>query len=175
MGIKSIVINEQQIEEGCQKAVNWCNAKFNNKKVIVLGILKGCIPFLGKVISKFSFDLQLDFMAVASYHGSHVQKQPPKIVLDMSHDPKDKDILLIEDIVDSGRSIKLVIDLLKTRHAKSITLISLIEKIKPKAFDINIDFSCFKLKDNFLVGFGLDYDGFYRNLPYVGVFEPDNP
>ncbi|WP_159202198.1 hypoxanthine phosphoribosyltransferase [Mycoplasmoides pneumoniae] len=174
MGIKSIIIDQKQVEAGCNAALKWCNEHFAGKQVIVLGILKGCIPFLGKLISQFTFDLQLDFVAVASYHGGSRQQEAPKIVLDMSHDPKGKDILLIEDIIDSGRSIKLVLDLLHTRKAKSVILVSFIEKLKPREVDIKVDYSCFKNQDEFLVGFGLDYQGFYRNLPYVGVFDPED-
>lgn len=169
--IDEILLTPEQIEIGCKQASDWINKNYKNKKFIMLGILKGCIPFIGKLIDKVKPDMTLDFMTVSSFKGQLVAEGAPKIVMDISENVKGKHILLVEDVVDTGNTISLVMDMLKFRGAKSVKLITFINKPEKRNVKVNIDYSCYTLPDKFLVGFGLDYQGMLRNLPYVGTLK----
>ncbi len=169
--VDELLIPAEKVEIGCKKAADWINKKFKGKKFIMLGILKGCIPFIGKLIDKVKPDMTLDFMTVSSFHGEIAATSAPKIVMDMSEDVKGKHVLLVEDIVDTGNTISLVIDMLKMRGAKSIHLVAFVDKPAKRKAKVKIDYKCFTLPDKFLIGFGLDYQGIFRNLPYVGTLK----
>ncbi|WP_081794279.1 hypoxanthine phosphoribosyltransferase [Mycoplasmoides pirum] len=170
--IDELLISQQEVEKGCQKAADWINKKYRNKKFIMLGILKGCIPFIGKLIDKIKPDMTLDFMTISSFKGQLSASGAPKIVMDISENVKNKHILLVEDVVDTGNTISIVMDMLKFRGAKSVSLVTFIDKPDKRKVKVKIDYSCYKLPDKFLVGFGLDYKGMLRNLPYVGTLKP---
>ncbi|WP_084269048.1 hypoxanthine phosphoribosyltransferase [Mycoplasmoides alvi] len=169
--IEELLITPDEIEIGCQKAADWINKKYKNKKFMMLGILKGCIPFIGKLIDKIKPDMTLDFMTVSSFKGKMVAEGAPKIVMDLSENVKGKNVLLVEDVVDTGNTISLVMDMLKFRGAKSVNLITFIDKPDKRKTKVKIDYSCYTLPDKFLVGFGLDYEGMLRNLPYIGTLK----
>ncbi|WP_027119751.1 hypoxanthine phosphoribosyltransferase [[Mycoplasma] testudinis] len=175
--IDELLISSEEVEKGCMLAAQWINKKYKNKKFLMVGILKGCIPFIGKLISQVKPDVLLDFMTISSFKGQTKAVGAPKIVMDLATSVKDQHVLLVEDVVDTGNTIKLVLDMLKLRGAKSVSLMTFVDKPTKRQVDVKIDYSCYKLPDKFLVGFGLDYQGYLRNLPFIGtlkrsVYEP---
>ncbi|CDN40281.1 hypoxanthine phosphoribosyltransferase [Mycoplasma amphoriforme] len=171
--IDELLISRKQVDAGCMAAAQWINQRYHNQTFLMVGILKGCIPFIGKLISLIQSDMLLDFMTISSFKGQTKAVGAPKIVMDLAIDVKDQHVLLVEDVVDTGNTIKLVLDMLKMRGAKSVSLLTFIDKQDKREIFVNIDYKCFSLPDKFLVGFGLDYQGLLRNLPYVGTLKKE--
>ncbi|QZX49167.1 hypoxanthine phosphoribosyltransferase [Mycoplasma sp. E35C] len=165
--IKKILITNEEINEASVKAAAWINETYKDDEIVLVGILKGCIPFIGKIIDKIECETILDFMTLSSFKGETKSQGIPKIVMDLAYDIKDKNVLLVEDIVDSGHTIKIVLDLLKSRGAKSVRLLTFLDKPTGRKVDIKPDYTCFTVPHGFLVGFGLDYKDKLRNLPFV--------
>ncbi|WP_208964745.1 hypoxanthine phosphoribosyltransferase [Mycoplasmoides gallisepticum] len=165
--IEKILITNEQINEAAIKAANWINQIYKDDEIILVGILKGCIPFIGKIIDKIECEMILDFMTLSSFKGETKSQGTPKIVMDLAYDVMDKNVLLVEDIIDSGNTIKIVLDLLKQRGAKSVRLLTFLDKPSGREVDVKADYVCFEVPHGFLVGFGLDYKDKLRNLPYV--------
>ena len=137
----------------------------------MIAILKGAIPFYGALIPKITIDVQLDFMVVSSFKGEVYAVTEPEIITDLISDVKDRDLLLVEDVVDTARTMKQVVTALKNRGAKSIKIMTLVDKPSARKVDLKVDYSCFKIAPEFIVGFGLDYKEYMRNLPYIGVLK----
>lgn len=172
--IQEILISEKEIEVAVKKAAIWVNSNFKNKDLILIGLLKGCIPFFGRLMTEIKIDFKIDFMVVSSYKGTLKQVGIPEIVTDIKLDIKNKDILIVEDIVDSAYTLKYVKEYLSQRDPNSISIITLLNKQSGRKVDLNPDYKCFEVEDKFLVGFGLDYQEKMRNLPYVGVYRKES-
>lgn len=168
-----ILISTEQLEEGIKKAAQWVDETYQDSVPVLIGLLKGCIPFYGHLITSIKIDFTTDFMVVSSYKGNDKAVGVPEIVTDIYTDIKGKDVLLVEDIVDSGYTIKYVKEYLAKRGAKSVRLLTLLDKKEGRKVEIEPDYLCFDVENKFLVGFGLDYDEKYRNWPYVGVFKKE--
>ncbi|MDC4163245.1 hypoxanthine phosphoribosyltransferase [Mycoplasma bradburyae] len=166
--IEKVLITNEQINEAAIKAAKWINETYKDDEIVLVGILKGCIPFIGKIIDKIDCEVILDFMTLSSFKGETKSQGAPKIVMDLAYDVRDKNVLLVEDIIDSGNTIKIVLDLLKQRGAKSVKLLTFLDKPSGRKVDIKADYVCFEVPHGFLVGFGLDYKDKLRNLPFVG-------
>lgn len=171
--IKEILITEEQINQRISDAANWINKEYQNKEPIMVGILKGCIPFIGKLLPQITVDLRLDFLAISSFKGGIKAATEPEIITDLKFEVKDQDIILVEDIVDTGRTIKKVIELLESRGAKSIKLVTLVDKKEGRKVELEADFVCWDIPLVFIVGFGLDYKEIMRNLPYIGILKEE--
>lgn len=171
--IKEILITEEQINQRISDAANWINEEYQNKEPIMVGILKGCIPFIGKLLPQITVDLRLDFLAISSFKGGIKAATEPEIITDLKFEVKDQDIILVEDIVDTGRTIKKVIELLESRGAKSIKLVTLVDKKEGRKVELEADFVCWDIPLVFIVGFGLDYKEIMRNLPYIGILKEE--
>lgn len=171
--IEEILISSEEIKEGIKKAAKWIDDNYSksNRDLVLIGLLKGCIPFYGQLISYVKTDLIMDFMVVSSFKGAEKATGLPEIVTDIYTDIKDKDVLLLEDIVDSGYTIKFVQEYLLKRQPHSIKVMSLLDKKAGRKVDFHPDYYCFDIEDKFIVGFGLDYKEKLRNLPYIGVFK----
>lgn len=171
--IKEVLITEKQINERISKAAEWINKEYAGKEPIIVGILKGCIPFIGKLIPQITVDVKLDFLAISSFKGGITAATEPEIITDLKFEVKDQDIILVEDIVDTGRTIKKVMELLQARGAKSIKLVTLVDKKAGRKVELEADFVCWDIPLVFIVGFGLDYKEIMRNLPYIGVLKEE--
>lgn len=168
---EKIIYHFEDIERAIIKAANWIDDEYKDVKeeIVLIGLLKGCIPFLGRLLLHLNHDVILDFMVVSSFKGEDKRIGEPSIITDIITDIKDKHILLIEDIVDSGYTIKKIIELLKKRQPKSIKLISLLDKREGRRVNVKIDYSCLKIPNEFIVGFGLDYKEKCRNWDCIGI------
>lgn len=169
--LASIVLTEEQIREKVRGAAEWLDARFAGKKPLAVSVLKGSVMFFCDLVRAMKTPLQIDFMTVSSYGSAAESSGMPKIVMDLAASVKDRDVILVEDIVDSGYTLLRMRDLLTGRGAKSFTVVTLFDKPSRRQVDINADYSCFEIGDEFIVGYGLDYAQQYRTLPYVGVLK----
>lgn len=143
-----------------------------NELPLVVALLKGSVPFLSELIKHIDLDLEIDFMDVSSYEGTE-SIGDIKINKDLDGSVKGKSILLVEDIVDTGRTLKEVTRLLRNKGAKDVKIVSLLDKPDRRVVEITADYVGFPIPNEFVVGFGLDYNQKYRNLPYIGVLKKE--
>lgn len=171
--MESIVLNEQEIAERVKKAAKWLDEKFKNAATppLAISILKGSVFFFCDLLRAMDTPVQLDFMTVSSYGGGTKSSGVPKIVTDLSVSVQDRDVILVEDIVDSGHTLKSMRDLMLGRGAKSFTVVTLMDKPSRRQVEVQADYSCCEIGDEFIVGYGLDYAQQYRNLPYIGILK----
>jgi hypoxanthine phosphoribosyltransferase len=138
-----------------------------------LGILKGSVPFLADLIKRIDAHLEMDFMAISSYHGGVASSGQVKMIKDVDQSVEGRDILIVEDIIDTGRTLKYLVELLEHRRAKSVKIVTLLDKPEGRVVDIEADYTGFVIPNEFVVGYGLDSEENYRNLPYIGVLKPE--
>lgn len=146
---------------------------YADKNPLVIGILKGAIPFMADLIREMDMQLEMDFMDVSSYGEALVSSGEVKIIKDLDTNVAGRDLLIVEDIIDSGQTLKYLVELFKYRQAKSVKIVTLLDKPEGRVVDIYPDYSGFNVPNEFVVGFGLDYKENYRNLPFVGVLKPE--
>lgn len=137
-------------------------------------VLKGGSFFLCELAKRITVPVSLDFMAVSSYGGDTKSSGVVKIVKDLDESLKDKDVIVVEDIIDSGRTLSYLMEMLEDRGPRSLRLCTLLDKPDRRVADVRVDYTGFRIPDQFVVGYGLDYDQRYRNLPYIGVVEFDD-
>ena len=163
-----VLISSNKIKNKVTKIAQQINKDFKNKKLVVVSVLSGSVVFCSDIIRKLSVDFEIDFVRVASYKGKKSSGKI-KFLCDTVIDIKDKDVLLVEDICDSGRTLSYIKDLFIKRKANSVKICTLINKKVEKFKNIKIDYFGFEVNNEFVVGYGLDYNGKYRGLPYIGV------
>lgn len=170
--IEKVLYSHEEIVEATKKIANWINEKHKNSKdLILVGLLKGCIPFMAELIKHITVDHKLDFMTVSSYEGGLAQKKNIKIVMDLNNDIAGKNIIIVEDIVDSGKTLSKVITYMNDRNPATLEIVTLLDKQSARKIDINIAIAGFVVDDVFVAGFGLDVKEKLRNLPYIGIFK----
>lgn len=171
--IKKVLITEAEIQEKTKELGQRLTEEYAGKTPILIGILKGSIPFMAELIKHIDTHIETEYMIVSSYHGGTESSGRVKIVKDIDVDIKDRDIIFIEDIIDTGRTLKEVLNIFANRQAKSIKVATLVDKPAARVVDMEADYTCFEVPNEFLVGFGLDYNEKYRNLPYIGVLKEE--
>ena len=169
--ISSIVITEDEIKQKVKQAAEWLDKRFAGKDPVAISVLKGSVMFFCDLVRAMQTPVQIDFMTVSSYGSGSVSTGVPKIVMDLSTNVAGRDVILVEDIVDSGNSLLRMRDLLLGRGASSFTAVTMFDKPSRRQVDIKADYSCFEVADEFIVGYGLDYAQRYRTLPYVGILK----
>lgn len=172
--IKQVIISEKQIEEAALAASDFINKNYSNNPPIMLAILKGSIPFYSDIVRHVSIDFTMEFMRASSYKGGTKATQDPVINFDSNeHGIEGRDIIIVEDIIDSGKTMIQIVDYFKKLKAKSVFVISLLNKKSQRKVDYQPDLYFFEAPNLFLVGYGLDYKGKLRNLRYVGVLKEE--
>ncbi|MCI1940197.1 MAG: hypoxanthine phosphoribosyltransferase [Lacticaseibacillus paracasei] len=146
---------------------------YAGKNPLVVCILKGAIMFMTDLVREIDDYMELDFMDVSSYGDATESSGEVKIIKDLDASVKDREILIVEDIVDTGRTLKYLTDIFKTRHAKSVRICALMDKPEGRVVDVHADYVGTTVPNEFVVGYGLDYAERYRNLPYIGVLKPE--
>ena len=169
--VETILFTEQDIAREVKKCAAWLDERYQGAMPLAVSVLKGSVIFFCDLVRAMNTPVQMDFMTVSSYGASTVSSGVPKIVMDLSQSPHGRDVLLVEDIVDSGRSLEKMRDLILGRGAKSFTAVTLLDKPSRRKVDIKADYSCFEIENEFIIGYGLDYNQCYRNLPYIGVLK----
>ena len=172
--IDRILVSEEEIVKRSKELGALISEDYRreNKTPIVVGLLKGSVPFLAEIMKHIDLDIEIDFMDVSSYDGTE-SVGDVRIDKDLSNSARGDDIILVEDIVDTGRTLQVVIDFLYQKGASSVKVVSLLDKPDRRVVDIKADYVGFVVPNEFVVGFGLDYNQKYRNLPYVGVLKED--
>ncbi len=172
--IKKILITEEEIAAKCKEIGEQLTKEYEGRFPLAIGVLKGALPFMSDVLRQVHSHLEMDFMDVSSYGGTNmVSSGEVKILKDLNTKVEGRDLLIIEDIIDSGNTLRYLVDLFKYRKANSIKIVTLLDKPTGRTADIKADLVGFEVPDEFVVGYGLDYDEKYRNLPYIGVLKPE--
>ncbi len=166
-----ILITEEQIKSRVKEIAEAVNRDYQGKNPLVVGILKGAILFFSDIIRHLSMPIDLDFMVVSSYGTGTVSSGKLKIKKDLDNDVKGRDVLIVEDIIDSGFTLSNLKALLTERGAASVKIVTLLNKSSRRIYDIAPDYNCFYIENEFVVGYGLDYREYYRNLPYIGILK----
>ncbi|WP_339230983.1 hypoxanthine phosphoribosyltransferase [Oceanobacillus sp. FSL K6-2867] len=171
--IDHTLITEEQIKAKCQEIGKQLSEDYDGKFPLVIGVLKGAMPFLSDVIRHTDIHLEMDFMDVSSYGDGTRSTGEVKIVKDLNTKVEGRDLIIVEDIIDSGLTLSYLVDLFKYRKARSIKIVTLLDKPSGRSAAIQADIIGFEVPDEFVVGYGLDYAERYRNLPYIGVLKPE--
>ena len=171
--IEEILISEERIRFKVQELGAQITRDYQDKNLLLLGTLKGAVPFIADLARAIHLPLELDYMAVASYGNSTHSSGIVRIIKDLEGPIDHKHILVVEDIIDSGLTLHYLVDLLKRRNPLSLRLCSLLDKQRERIRDVEVDYLGFNIPDKFVVGYGLDYAQRYRNLPYIGILKPE--
>ncbi len=172
----SVYISEESIKERVAELGEQIVKDYSgsNRKLLFVSILKGSVVFLADLIRACKdIPLAIDFMIISSYGASTTSRGNVKIIKDLDINISEYDILIVEDILDSGYTLSKVIEMLKTRHPGSLKICAMLNKPERRVADVRLDYCGFEIKDEFVVGYGLDYDERYRNLPYIGILSFD--
>ena len=172
--LEKILLNEDEIVARCKELGQQITQEYKNNEQppLLVALLKGSVPFLAELIKHIDLDIQFDFMDVSSYEGTE-SIGDIKILKDLDCSVKNLDILLVEDIVDTGRTLKTVKAMLKNKGAKTVRVVTLLDKPDRRVVDIEADYTGFEIPNEFVVGFGLDFNQKYRNFPFVGVLKEE--
>lgn len=171
--IKSILLSEEKISKRVKELGKQLTEEYNGKDLLVVGILKGCMLFLSDLVRNIDLPLTMDFMVVSSYGTTTKSSGVVRIIKDLEREIEGKDVLIVEDIVDTGLTLSYLIENFKTRNPKSVKVCSLLDKPDRRKAQVDIEYVGFKIPDEFVVGYGLDYAEIYRNLPFVCVLKPE--
>lgn len=172
--IERVLISEEEIAKRCKElAAEISDAYIESNTVpVVVGLLRGSVPFMAELMKRFTFPCEIDFMSVSSYEGTE-SIGDVRIDKDMDISCRNRSILVVEDIVDTGRTLLEVKKLFKNKGALDVRIVALLNKPDRRVVDIEADYVGFTIENEFVVGYGLDYNQRYRNLPYVGVLKPE--
>lgn len=164
-----VLISEEAVEARIKELAEQISKDYEGKDLHIICILKGSVFFTCELAKRISIPVTLDFMSVSSYGSDTKSSGVIKIAKDLDESILERDVLVIEDIVDSGNTLSYLLDMLKNRQPKSLKLCTLLDKPDRRRKQVHVDYTGFQIPDEFVVGFGLDYAQKYRNLPYVGV------
>lgn len=171
--IKSIMISEEEIAKRVKELGKQLTEDYRGKELLIVGILKGCMLFLSDLVRAIELPLTMDFIVVSSYGTTTKSSGVVRIIKDLERDIEGKDVLIVEDIVDTGLTLSYLVENFKSRNPKSVRICSLLDKPDRRKAQVDIEYVGFKIPDEFVVGYGLDYGESYRNLPFVCVLKPE--
>lgn len=171
--IQEILISEEEIQQRIKELGAVLSAQYEGRTPLVICVLKGAFIFMADLVKVITVPVEMDFMAVSSYGASTKSSGVVKIIKDLDVPVEGRDVLIVEDIIDSGLTLSYLIELLRNRNAESISVVTLFDKPAGRTVDLEADYTGFVLPDEFVVGYGLDYAELYRNLPYIGVLKPE--
>ena len=166
-----VLLSEEEVDARIQAIGEQISRDYEGKQVHLICVLKGGSFFMCELAKRISVPVSLDFMSVASYGNDTKSSGLVRIVKDLDESLKDKDVIVVEDIVDSGRTLSYLLEVLWGREPKSLRLCTLLDKPDRRVVDVKVDYTGFQIPDEYVVGYGLDYAQKYRNLPYIGVVE----
>lgn len=166
-----IMLTEQELRSRVKEVARQVDERYAGKTPLIVGILKGSIIFYSDFIRELTCPVELDFMAVSSYGSGAVSSGKLKIKKDLDKDVLGRDVIVVEDIIDSGFTLANLKALLLERGAASVVIVTLLNKAARREYDIVPDYNCFDIENEFVVGYGLDYNERYRNLPYIGILK----
>lgn len=165
----SVLLSEEEVDARIKAIGEQISKDYEGKQIHMICVLKGGTFFMCELAKRISVPVSLDFMAVSSYGGDTKSSGVVKIVKDLDEAIQGKDVLVVEDIVDSGRTLSYLMEMLRDRKPASLKLCTLLDKPDRRVIEVPVDYTGFQIPDEFVVGYGLDYDQKYRNLPYIGI------
>lgn len=171
--IQEILFSEEVLNKKIKELASEISKDYEGKNLVVVGILKGSVLFAAELIKNISVKCEIDFMAVSSYGSSTETSGVVRILKDLDSSIEGKDILLVEDIVDTGITLSYLLKYLQARKANSIEIVSLLNKPVRRKTDLDVKYIGFEVPDGFIVGYGIDYAEKYRNLPFIGILKPE--
>lgn len=169
--IKEVLYTEEQIQAKVKELGEQITADYQGRNPLVICVLKGAFIFMADLVKRLDMQLETDFMAVSSYGNATSSSGVVKIIKDLDTSVEGRDVLIIEDIIDSGLTLSYLIDVLERRNALSVSVVTLFDKPARRTVGLEADYKGFVIPDAFVVGYGLDYAEHYRNLPYVGILK----
>lgn len=171
--IREILLTEEEIKNKVRELSNQIIKDFPDGDVILIGILKGSVIFVADLMRSMNINVTMDFMAVSSYGMSSNTSGIVRILKDLDFDIEDKDVVIVEDIIDTGTTLKYLYEYLKARNPRNLKICCLLDKADRRKADIKADYIGFSIPDEFVVGYGLDYAEKFRNLPYIGILKEE--
>lgn len=171
--IAKVLLSEEEIEKKVAELGAQISTDYKGENLLMVGILKGSVVFMTDLMKKVTIPARIDFMSVSSYGSGVKTSGVVKIIKDIDIPLQDYDVLIVEDILDSGLTLHYLVELLKNRNPHSIKICTLLDKPYSRKAEVNTDYHGFIIPDEFVVGYGLDYAEKYRNLPFVGVLKPE--
>jgi hypoxanthine phosphoribosyltransferase len=171
--ISEILVSEQEIQNICVRLGQQVTKDYRDKHPIVVGLLKGCVPFMADITRHIDLKFDMAYMSVSSYHGGIASSGDVNIKMDLDISIKGRDVIIVEDIVDTANTIVTIIELFKHRGANSVKMVTLLDKPEGRVRPYQPEYVGKVIPKAFVVGYGLDYNEYYRNLPYVGILKPE--
>ena len=164
-----VLISKEKIADKVKELAKRINKEFEGEEVVLIGLLRGSVIFLSDLAREIDLDAKIDFMIVSSYGNDMESSKEVKIIKDLEEYIEGKNVIIVEDIIDTGYTLKKVVETLKIRNPKELKLCTLLNKPEIREVDIVVDYVGFQIPDEFVVGYGIDYAQKHRNLPYVGI------
>ena len=169
--IKEVLISQEQIKDSVEKIARQIEKDYEGKEVLFVGLLKGSVAFMADLLKAYTKTCTIDFMAVSSYGSGTESSGRVNIIKDLSQPIDGKDIVIVEDIIDSGNTLSFIKAYFSAKNANSVKICTLLNKPSRRVVDIDVDYIGYDIPDEFVVGYGLDYNEHYRNLPYIGILK----
>lgn len=168
--IKEVLYSEEEIRAKVKELGERITEDYKDKNLFLLGILKGCVPFMADIMRSIDLELEYDFMDVSSYQGTRSMGEV-RILKDISTSIVDKDILIVEDIIDTGVTLSYLTKILKSRGARSIEIVTMLSKPSRRKVELPVKYNGYEIDDHFVIGYGMDYNERFRGLPYIGILD----
>jgi hypoxanthine phosphoribosyltransferase len=170
--IEEVLLTSEVIQAKVAELGQRIAADYRGRNLLLLGTLKGAVPFIGDLARAIDLPLEIDYMAVSSYGNATESSGVVRILKDLEGPVQHKNVLIVEDIVDSGQTLHYLMDVLRQRRPLSLRVCALLDKGRERVKSVKLDYTGFAIPDRFVVGYGLDYAQRYRNLPYIGILKP---
>lgn len=171
--LKEILLTEDELQAKIKELGAKLSEDYRDRNPLLIGVLKGAFMFMADLAKAITIPVEIDFMAVSSYGSSTKSSGVVRIIKDLEVSVEGRDVIIVEDIIDSGLTLSYLIDVLERRNARSVAVVALLDKPDRRKVNLDIEYKGFTLPDEFVVGYGLDYAEKYRNLPYIAVLKPD--
>ncbi len=171
--IKEVLLNEDELRTKIRQIGKQISCDYEGKDLLLIGVLKGSVPFMADLIKEIDIYCKIDFMAVSSYGDSTETSGVVRILKDLDYEISGKDVIIVEDIIDSGYTLQYLIKYLESRNPNSVEIACLLNKPERREVDIDVKYIGFEVPNYFLVGYGLDYAEKYRNLPFIGILKEE--
>lgn len=171
--IKKVLISTEEIKQKVSEVSKEISEEYHDKNPLIVGVLKGALPFMADLLKEMDIFLEYDMMDVSSYGTGFTSSGEVKIIKDLDSSVDGRHVIIVEDIIDTGRTLKYLKEMFTHRNAVSVKVVTMLDKPSGRVVDLKADWSCFDIPDEFVVGYGLDYRENYRNLPYVGVLKEE--
>lgn len=172
-GISRVLISEEEIRAAIAKAGAMIDRAYEGKPLLLVSVLKGAFIFLADLSRAVSIPCEIGFMQAQSYFSGTESSGKVEITLDLTQDISQYHVIIVEDIIDTGRTLAMLADMLRDRHPLSLKILTLLDKPDRRLVELKADWSLFTIPDHFVIGYGLDYAEYYRNLPYIAEFDPN--